>query len=119
MTQQDAAVAADELKRFCQQLVFHGQFRSMRRFTAGSSAEIVDCMSSMRECGLSTDAEDVDRMYYSIELYAFPLTQPVPVEYNGIVLRIHTDDLHPGYARLIPQSFATANADRNRDINVT
>ena len=55
----------------------------------------------MRACGLSTDTEDVDNMFYSIERYAFPLTQRVPVEYNGAVLRIHTDGLHPGYVRLI------------------
>ena len=40
-------------------------------------------------------------MFYSIEMYAFPLTQRVPVEYNGTVYRIHTDGLHPGCVRLI------------------
>ena len=49
------------------------------------------------------DKEDVDYMYYSIDRYAFPLTQRVPVEYNGVVLRIYTHGVHPGYARLIEE----------------
>ena len=39
MTEQDA-VAADELKRFCQQLVHAAQFKSVRRFIAGSHVEL-------------------------------------------------------------------------------
>ena len=39
MTEQDA-VAADELKRFCQQLIIHGQFKMVRRLKVGSCVEI-------------------------------------------------------------------------------
>ena len=108
MTQQDAvaaavAAAADELKRFCQQLVFHGQFKSLRWFIAGSQADILKGVDSLKECGLSRESQDVDKMLYRIDRYAFPLTQRVPVEYNGTVLRIHSDGLHPGYVRLIDE----------------
>ena len=49
MTEQDA-VAADELKRFSQQLVHTAQFISARRFTAGSQAELPGNVSSMEAC---------------------------------------------------------------------
>ena len=65
MTQQDA-VAADELKRFCQQLVFHGQFKSVRLFKAGSMAEIENCGYGMKACGLALEEQNVDMMYYII-----------------------------------------------------
>ena len=100
MTEQDA-VAADELKRFCQQLVRAGQFRSRRRFTAGSSVETEYSELSMHVFSVNMDNEDVDYMLYSIDRYAFPLTQRVPVEYIGEVLRVYTHGVHPGYARLI------------------
>ena len=43
-------------------------------------------------------------MFYSLDRYAFPLTQRVPVEYNGEVLRVYTHGVHPGYARLIDEN---------------
>ena len=55
----------------------------------------------MSTCGLKLDTEDVDRMHYLLERYAFPLTHRVPVVYNGVVLRVYTHGVHPGYARLI------------------
>ena len=102
MTEQDA-VAADELKRFCQQLVHAAQFKSVRRFIAGSYAELAHSNVSMRTCGLKTDTQDIDLMYYSINLYAFPLNQRVLVEYNGVVIRVYTHGVHPGYASLIDE----------------
>ena len=39
MTEQDA-VAADEMERFCQQLVNAAQFKTTRSFGAGSQAEL-------------------------------------------------------------------------------
>ena len=55
----------------------------------------------MHALGVSLDNEDVDYMFHSIGLNAFPLTQRVPVEYNREVLRVYTHGVHPGYARLI------------------
>ena len=57
----------------------------------------------MRACGMKMDKEDADLMYYSTTVNAFPLTQRVPDEYNGLVLRIYTDGVHPGYAILIDE----------------
>ena len=65
MTEQDA-VAADELKKLCQQLVHATQFKSMRSFVAGSSAEIACGEMSMKSLGVKKDSEDVDYMHYSI-----------------------------------------------------
>jgi hypothetical protein len=102
MTERDAA-AADELKKFCLQLAHTAQFKSKRNYTVGSHVELVAHRQSMRACGLNMDTADVDYMYYSIDRYAFPLKQRVPHEYNGTVLRIYTDSIHPGYARLIDE----------------
>ena len=55
----------------------------------------------MQKLSMKLDNEDIDYMHYTIDRYAFPLTQRVPVEYNGLVFRVYTHGVHPGYARLI------------------
>ena len=103
MTEQDA-VAADELQRFSQQLVHKAQFKSVRFFTAGSHVELPQNHLSMQACGLKVNTEDVDCMHYLLHWYAFPLTRRVPDTYVGAVIRIYTDGVHPGYARLLKET---------------
>ena len=90
-----------ELKKFFQQLVRYSQFKEHRRLATGSTVEIENNESSMEEFGLCLEQMDRDLMYYSNNRYAFPRDRRVPAGYNGDVIRIHTDGVHPGYARLI------------------
>ena len=85
MTEQDA-VAADELKRFSQQLVHKAQFKSFRSFEAGSYVELPNNYPSMGVCGMKMDTEVFDITFYLSYFFVFPLTQRVHVEYNGRVL---------------------------------
>lgn len=102
MAEQDA-VAADELKRFCQQLVHTAQFKPVRTCAAGSHAELERNASSMRACGLKLDTQDVDTTLYELTMCVFPHTQRVPHHYNGPVRRVCTEGVHAGYARLIDE----------------
>ena len=58
----------------------------------------------MQLCGFPTDTVDVDCMKYSINMCSIPHTKHVPFEYNGLVYRIYTNGLHPGYAKLIDEA---------------
>ena len=72
-------------------------------FGAGSHVELPHHTSSMHACGLKLDTQDVDTMLYELTMYAFPLAQRVPHHYNGTVLRVCTEGVHAGYARLIDE----------------
>ena len=97
------SVAAEELKNFSQQIIFLAQFTTIRRFQAGSSVEIENNGGSVQEYGILTSVLDTDNVHYSIHEYAFPRGQRVPAEYSGVVYRIDTEGMHPGYARLFDE----------------
>ena len=94
-----------DLSQFCIQLVHHSQWKSDRLFLTGSLAEILlyrEIVELDKENWPSGDkAIDSDRMTYANCHYATYQSIPFPETYLGSVIRIHTDDVHTGYVKLV------------------
>ena len=100
----------DEFERYYQQLLRHSQLKKMRGFLVGSVAEliIIDDTENLKQFGLSDNDQDLDYMRYSTSEYVFSHERQVPKRYSGIVLRIDSCAMHPGYTKLIRE------LDKNR-----
>jgi len=83
------------------QVVDHSQWKSRRTFICGSYVDISFSYVICSESGVSHDKLDIDRMVYDGSRFALNLSVIVPETYNGRILRIYTDDVHTGYARLV------------------
>src|SRR5277367_5806550 len=97
-----------EMRKFCQQLVDHTQFQKLRLFTVGSFVESKRTAYSDDELGVNIASTDCDMMFYNSLLYAFPRTQRVPVCYKGRILRIYSDQTHPGYVMLVDEKCSSS-----------
>jgi hypothetical protein len=95
------------LTEFCRRLVDISQLHYAREFLTGSHVEIEFCEQGIKRFGIKRTDTDVDKMLDTTYLRAFPRGYQVPDSYSGEALRIFTDDVHAGYARLIWESSCT------------
>jgi len=90
-----------DLMTFCMQVVDHSQWKSRRTFICGSFVDIPFSINICKNCVINQDKLDIDRMVYDSSRFAFNRSVTVPESYNGRILRIYTNDVHTGYARLV------------------
>ena len=62
----------DEMQAFFHQIIDQAQLRSVRSLTTGGKVEAEYNTKTWLLYGLNPGSLDVDRMYYSINKYAFP-----------------------------------------------
>jgi len=96
-------IASESLLKFCMRLVHHSQWKNKRSFSSGSTVELTDRLVVALEFDIDCKKLDLARMTYKTYRYAFPRPVLVPETYAGEVLRIYTDNLHPGFLRLIQE----------------
>jgi len=98
-----------DVKQYYHQLINHSQFQSVRHFLSGSYVENPgNRAANLQSFGVSDNVLDIDRMIYRTSLYAFSRGRVVGAEeYTGEVIRIYTQDVHVGYARLINEKSNT------------
>jgi len=109
--------ASNYLLTFCMQLVHHSQLKWYRWFLSGSILEISPSAFSIKKYKVSADMLDVDLMVSNTRQYAFHRSVTVPPAYTGGIIRIYTDDVHPGYVRLIQEENNTELSEiRQREL---
>ena len=91
----------DEMNDFFHQIIDQAQLKSVRRLLTGGSVEVPYFLKSVRAFQVDKTRLDVDVMRYPITQYAIPRDRLVPEGYIGTVIRICTDGMHAGYAKLV------------------
>jgi len=90
-----------DLMPFCMQLVHHSQWTSRRKFFGSSFVEIPLQRDIGKQFAVNSDKLDIDAMVFDSFHHAFNRSVTLPETYTGGIIRIYTDDVHTGYARLI------------------
>jgi len=92
-----------DLFHFCNKLLLHSQWKTLRTFICGSNVEIPFCRSIASIFDVEETKLDVDQMLYNASPYAFTRSQSVPSTYMGQIVTIDTENIHIGYVRLIKE----------------
>ena len=93
----------NDLMSFCMQLVHHSQWKSERVFHCGSFMEIPYNSFITQEFGVGKEMLDMDLMMHFNHFYAGQQSVEFPENYHGQIIRLYTDQVHAGYARLIKE----------------
>ena len=94
----------NSLMTFCIELVHNSQWKSERRYMCGSSVEIPLRHLINKQYEISCDMINDIEMRYWTSKYAVNRYETYPEAYHGCIIRIDTDDIHAGYARLIREN---------------